>query len=117
MYNAFARVEVLPRERYVPASLEARLAVYAVSPSASELRPYLEGDIREAWVEHGCNQHQYSADPSLLPPTCDDYYVGWFPWPCVKRWSKPDTQDRRRKLSSSWPESPMRLMPHVAPGT
>jgi hypothetical protein len=48
-YVAWQSVEVGPRVRRIPVPSAVRTAVYAVSPAADELRPYLEGSARH-WL-------------------------------------------------------------------
>ena len=78
-YDAFTRVQTGEVVRYEVAPADVRAAVYDVSPAAAELEPWLEKP-GNGFVAAGCKARQYSADPTLLPPSCTDYYAGWFAW-------------------------------------
>jgi hypothetical protein len=69
-YGLWHGVEAGPTRRFVPISHAQRLAVYAVSPAAAELRPYLEGPLRDPWISPGCQAVE----------VCNDYAAGWFPF-------------------------------------
>lgn len=79
-YGAFTRIYVSHSQRYVVAPAAARQAIYSASASAAELASLLEGPEEQGWLRPGCTARTLSADPSLLPPTCDDFYDAWFQW-------------------------------------
>ncbi len=68
-YTQWQRVDVGDERRLVPVSRAQRDAVYAISPSATELEPYLEGS-GTGWFAPGCA----AAD------VCDDYMGAHFVW-------------------------------------
>ena len=71
-YNDWARVSAGPRPAHLPLTRAMRTAVYAVSPAADELRPFLEDRIRNAWYRLSC-----PSDPT--DPPCDilGYFTLW----------------------------------------
>lgn len=72
-YGALVRVHVGPEIAYVPVPRETREALYALSPSFAELRPYLEGDIGRNWST--CSQfltHRPNEERQIGG--------GWFMW-------------------------------------
>jgi hypothetical protein len=79
-YGAFTRGYVSDSQRSVVAPAATRQAIYSASASAAELASWLEGPAEQSWLRPGCTARTLSADPSLLPPTCDDFYDGWFQW-------------------------------------
>jgi hypothetical protein len=79
-YGAFTRVYVGQTQRYTVAPAATRQAIYSASASAAELASWLEGPAEQGWLRLGCTARTLSADPSLLPPTCDDFYDEWFQW-------------------------------------
>lgn len=73
-YGALSRV-IPDREapRYVAVPRETLARIYAVSPAAAELRPYLDGPGVTGLVDMGCMMH------SVRP--CDgEFRAGWFMW-------------------------------------
>lgn len=68
-YAAWSRVRGVPLTDYVPINRAQREAVYAVSPTARELRPYLE-DPANPWAAYGCSS----------VGACGDFAGGWMPW-------------------------------------
>ncbi len=52
-YGAVTSVKHEVWRRYVPVPKEARQRIYRVSPAFTELEPYLEGDVGEAWSSYG----------------------------------------------------------------
>lgn len=68
---ALQSVDVGARIPYLPVSRQARLAIYAVSPSFRSLKDYFDpADGKTPW-QFGC---------SLYPATCGDIAGGWFLW-------------------------------------
>ena len=49
-YGAMTRVRVGPDLNRVPVTCQAREAMYAVSPTFAQLRPYLDGDLGRGWA-------------------------------------------------------------------
>jgi len=72
-YGAMVRVRVGPDLPFVPVTREAREAMYAVSPSFAELRPFLEGDIGRNWAE-------VSSGVTGRPADEREIGGGWFTW-------------------------------------
>ena len=68
-YADWADVEAGQERPFVPISAAQRAAVYAVSPAARELRPYLE-DPKNYWLTPGCR----------IMKICDDFAGGWEIW-------------------------------------
>lgn len=68
--QALQSVTEHPTKRRVPVTLENRQAIYEVSSSFNELRPYFEGPGL-GWADHGC---RYFED------LCGEYGAGWFSW-------------------------------------
>jgi len=68
--EALQSVTEEPSKRWVPVTLQNREAIYAVSDSFNELRPYFEGPGM-GWTEHGCK---------ALKDLCGEYGAGWFMW-------------------------------------
>ena len=54
-YTQWQRVDVGEHRRFVPVSQGQRAAVYAVSPAAAELGPWLDGPPGERWLRFGCS--------------------------------------------------------------
>ena len=79
-YGAFTRTYVGDSQRYVPAPAAARRAIYSASAAGAELAPVLEGPEEQRWLRAGCTARAVSADRSVLPATCDDFYDAWFQW-------------------------------------
>lgn len=72
-YGALLRIEAgadLPR---VPVTRADRLAAYAASPAAAELRSFLEGDLGRGWAEA-------STAVTGRPPEEGEIGGGWFLW-------------------------------------
>lgn len=69
-YDAFSRIVPPTVEPYVPVPRAAREIAYRVSPSARELRPFLEGDLGNAWTSNTC----------FAVHICNDIGGGWFEW-------------------------------------
>ncbi|HTU69711.1 MAG TPA: hypothetical protein VMF11_05270 [Candidatus Baltobacteraceae bacterium] len=69
-YDAFSRIVPPTVEPYVPVPRAAREIAYRVSPSARELRPFLEGSLGKAWTSNTC----------FAVHICNDIGGGWFEW-------------------------------------
>jgi len=54
-YTEWQRVDVGEHRRFVPVSRRQRSAVYAVSPAAAEMAPWLDGPPGERWLSFGCD--------------------------------------------------------------
>ena len=63
-YGALVRVDPDQWRRLVPVARETRLRIYAASPAASELQPYLEGDSAHLSTDVDC--------AALPQPACHD---------------------------------------------
>lgn len=72
-YGALTRVKQDEPQAFVPVPRAVREKVYAVSPAAAELRPWLEGDMGAGWQRTGCAQQS-----EVL--SCLDIRGGWFVW-------------------------------------
>jgi len=72
-YGALTRVKPKNWQPYVVVPREVRMRIYAISPSFSELRPYLEGAIGQAWSD-------MSRDVTHLSVQDHDIAGGWFMW-------------------------------------
>ena len=68
-YADWADVEAGEVRPFVPISSAQRAAVYAVSPAARELQPYLENP-KNHWLKAGCQSLNI----------CDDFAGGWEIW-------------------------------------
>lgn len=55
---------------FIPVSKGQRAAVYAVSPAALSLKPFLDGLPNTGWKTHNC----------AATGVCDESGGGWFPW-------------------------------------
>jgi hypothetical protein len=55
---------------FIPVSKSQRLAVYAVSPQAARLKPYLEGEPDKGWKHWNCQN----------TGVCDESGGAWFPF-------------------------------------
>ena len=68
-WDAFARVEAGPPRKFVPVTRAQRLAIYAVSPTAARLAPYLELPPGAGWRSSSCQ----------VMGICDESGA-WFVW-------------------------------------
>jgi hypothetical protein len=68
-YGAMVRVKIGPDLPQVPVTRQAREAMYLVSPTFAELKPYLDGKIGSDWAE----KEMYPASERQLRG-------GWFVW-------------------------------------
>ena len=68
-YGAMVRVKIGPNLPQVPVTRQAREAMYLVSPTFAELKPYLDGKIGSDWAE----KEMYPASERQLRG-------GWFVW-------------------------------------
>lgn len=71
-YGALSRVSHDKWRPHVVFPEDARQRAYRVSPAASELRPYLDGNGGEMWRQTGC--------PRLSKAECPEIPSGWFIW-------------------------------------
>ncbi|MFM9926049.1 hypothetical protein VLK31_23870 [Variovorax sp. H27-G14] len=71
-YGALARIHQDAPRRYVVFPADARARAYAASPTASELKPFLDGDNGNMWRQVGCTQ--------LAVTECPEILSGWFMW-------------------------------------
>ncbi len=69
-YDAFSRIVPPTVEPYIPVPRAAREIAYRVSPSARELKPFLEGPLGNAWTSNTC----------FAVHICNDIGGGWFEW-------------------------------------
>lgn len=72
-YGALVRVRVDPEIPDVPVTRQSREAIYAISPTFSQLRPHLDGDIGRNWAS--CSAHVTG-----LPNEERQIGGGWFMW-------------------------------------
>jgi hypothetical protein len=71
--TAFGRWQTVrsgPMEPYVPITRGMREAVFAVSPAAREIQPFLSGTYEASWVAPGCGAVH----------VCNDVAGGWTQW-------------------------------------
>lgn len=68
-YGAMVRVNIGPELPQVPVTRQAREAMYAVSPTFAELKPYLDGQIGTDWAEK-----------EMYPVAERQIRGGWFVW-------------------------------------
>ncbi len=69
-YGSLTRVKAGIRRPQVPVTRKVRMNIYDVSPTFSELRPYLEGQVGKEWVEFGKKN----------PLNNNEILGGWFMW-------------------------------------
>ena len=72
-YGAMTRVRVGPELPRVPVTRQAREAMYAVSPTFAQLRPYLDGELGRTWAG-------ISASATGLPSDRLEIGGGWLMW-------------------------------------
>ncbi|HLP09572.1 MAG TPA: hypothetical protein VK178_15520 [Opitutaceae bacterium] len=72
-YGALTRVRVGPDLPSVPVTRQAREALYAVSPTFAQLRPYLDGDLGRGWAAA-------SSSVTGQPPEERQIGGGWLMW-------------------------------------
>ena len=68
--NTLYSVDTGQEIQFLPVSQKKREAIYKVSPSFRELKPYFE-NTGKGWTNPGCAFHK---------STCGDYAGGWFMW-------------------------------------
>ena len=68
--SALYKVDTGEEIQYLPVSQKKREAIYKVSPSFRELKPYFE-NTGKGWTDAGC---------AIYKNTCGDYAGGWFMW-------------------------------------
>jgi len=70
--GALQRVEHSSWHPQIPLPTETRARIYAASPRFAELRPFLEGNVGEAWTRNTCS--------GTGGQVCDEIGSGWFMW-------------------------------------
>ncbi len=70
-YSSLTRVETGNWVPVIPVSKSSREAIYKISPAFSQLKPYLEGNIGEAWT---------NISASVYPQYPGEIAGGWFLW-------------------------------------
>ncbi len=68
-YGALMRPITGPELKQVPVTRQMREAAYELSPAFAKLRPYLEGDVAEHWIER-----------TLYPAADKQIRGGWMVW-------------------------------------
>ncbi len=101
-YGALGRIEHEQWQRWIAVPRDARIKAYAVSPAMRELRPYLEGELGQQWL-------QWQKDGCAVFPgrPCDDLQSGWFMWAL-----RDAVQDARHYTSASDAQRFYRALAH-----
>jgi hypothetical protein len=68
-YGALTRLKTGPELPQVPVTRQMRELAYEISPAFAQLRPHLEGEVGDRWIERG-----------LFPAAERQIRGGWFIW-------------------------------------
>jgi hypothetical protein len=72
-YGALSRVEPESWKPYVPVSRATLHKIYAVSPAAAALKPFLDGQNVQPTIQFGCQLYKVS-------PCDGEFRAAWFMW-------------------------------------
>ena len=75
--KSLQRIRPNPPIDYVPVPVEVRMRAYAVSPTFTKLKPFLEGDVTRNWAVHS---RPFTDSKGLIGLGENEVSAGWFYW-------------------------------------